>query len=296
MNRPSRKAVVRTVGVILATVLAGAYWIGQRRQEQAAAKPTIITSLEGDRVSYLGQSVQWATDRPVFFSVGFPMPSGSTEEDKEKSADKLFEAYAGPRAEELGFHSVLLHADDEARSDGINILGFRFSFHASVGMGPLPADADRIAYDRKADGVWTRDGYQPDAPPTVTEYSLPSGERFGLSEIVEDFPRATFVFDCLTCKPDSAIREVVANIHALLKAAVISAADRDGIKAVKCVIFFERRKSSWVFPRRLNVEISKRSDGEWIAPKLSNEQWIKALSTYYLKMDTEGRRLRREAR
>jgi len=288
----SKKTVVRAVGAVLAIVIAGAMWFSQRNDD--SIKPTLVTSIEGDRVSYLGQQVQWTTNRPVSLLFGVPVPENSAADERKAISDKLFSAYAGPRAEELGFRSVVLRPDDGTHSGEFNILGFKFTFSASVGTGDLEPDSDLAIYIREGNGAWTRDGAQPGSPSHIAEYALPSGARFALTEKVEDFPSGVFVFDCLTCRGRDAIPQIAGNFYALLRAAVPSQADADGLKTLKVIIFLHTRRSAWDFPQRLTVELAKRSDGEWIAPKFSTQSWEALLKGYYFRRHEEGKKLRRE--
>jgi hypothetical protein len=257
-------------------------------------KPKSFVSIYGERVTYSDERIAWVTGRPTTYSVVVPVSTASDNEQRIKQADELFTYYAGSYANDLGFTRVLIRPDDGSRPGEVNILGFRFSFRASVGTGSLTDQdlEDGIVYEKQPDGVWSRGSFKPDAPFHVQNIILPADAKFALTYSMTDYPAGWFVYECMSCRPQGANQVVAASLYPLLQSAT-KLADRDHLMKASVAIFMEPRKSTWQFPTVLHINIARRN-GHWIAPKLSEQEVKTLFAEYVRRMKLRGVALRRE--
>jgi hypothetical protein len=249
-------------------------------------------SIYGEPATYLDEQVMWITGQPTSDVITMPVSPSADEEQRSKQADDLFAYYAGSHAEDLGFKRVVIRTDDGTRPGEIDIFGFKLTIRASIGTGPVTDLGEGIVYDRHADGVWFRGGFTPDAPFQAQNIALPTGATFALTYGIEDHPSGWFVYECLSCRAADAGSVLAKNIYPLLRS-VRTSAERDHLNKVSVAIFGGPRKSTWQFPTLLHVIIVRRN-GEWTAPKLSEQQVTRILAEYVRKMKARGAVLRRE--
>lgn len=253
--------------------------------------PTEFVSNDGKTFRILEQ-IEWTeSGRQPALLTGMPVDPGTSQDDIDSQADKLFEALAGPKAELLGYRRAAIQPDDGSTPGWISI---------KVNVGSGPSDPDRlrgaVAYDRSPDGLWSRSGFQPDPPSHIEEYRLPSGARFALASAFEDGEHGTFVYDCLSCTGANAEVIFTDNLTDLVRSVAIARAVGDQLTAVRVVVFSRNRRTIWDFPEPINMNIQRAADGTWHAPHISPQSIEARMVAYRKQMRDRGAAQRGEAK
>lgn len=255
-------------------------------------KVSSFQSIYGNSISCLDTQVYWASGHKIAYLVRIPVPKGTSPDDASAAADRTFQDYAGFLASDMDFQRVVIKPDDGTTPNQLRIFGFKFSLLVDIGLGPANLEPGAIAFERRADGVWSRDGSTPDGPALIRKFVLPSGAVFAWTGGYEDFPFGQFIYDCLSCTNADGTDVIAWNVYKLLKTGFVEQAEADHLQKANVAIFLGPRKSMWSFPTLFRIGLVRRADGQWIAPNMSVSAIRTVIEKYRATMHKRGEDLR----
>jgi len=260
---------------------------GQHTDVQS--KANTIQTVYGNTFGMLDEQVTWSTASNLMtYDLHIAVRSDSSEDERRLLQDMTFQEWAGPRATSLGFRKVAIIPVDGTETK-LDLFGMTFFAHVDIGPGPL---AKPDVYEEAADGTWSHSGREAPAIEYVSVSALKTGEKFGLTFSIEDYPKATYIYDCISCGGDSQL--FFDHYLDMVNSIVIPMADRDRLTTIKVLVFLRARKNMWDFPPLVNLRYTKHSDGRWWGPIGSPEKIEAAFVAQMTNFQNIGRKMRHE--
>jgi hypothetical protein len=247
--------------------------------------PKTVETAYGDKFDILDEGWESRTDVPGgrIYKLTIAAPPNAGSDELQNLEHKAFQEVAGPRATVLGFRKVMIEpADPNGPATSISV---------DVGPGPLPHPG---VYEEGGDGAWTENGVDGPAMEYVSTSTLNSGDRFGLEYAVEDFPKATYIYDCLSCVGDAAPRELFSHVREMFNEIVVPAANSEDLRNLRVVVFLGPRKTAWQFPPSIDMHLVRHANGHWFGPVASPEEFEDNYNKQMASYQEIGRRMRGE--
>ena len=261
--------------------LALLFLAGCGQGDDIHAKSKIVRTDYGHAFEFLSEGVSSSTASQLpAYELTIAVQKDATDDDLQKLKDVVFEEFAGPRATMLGFHRVVIATTDHTPPP--------LWITASIGPGPVPKED---SYDQTASGNWDRDGATPPILDYVSTTKLANGTEFSLAYSIEDFPKATYIYDCASCNGNPAA--FFASYYDFLNKVAIPPADHEGLKSFELVVFLSGRKNLWDFPASVNLRFAKHSDGRWWGPIETPEKFVTNFELQLAKYKRLGEQMRR---
>jgi hypothetical protein len=260
-----------------------------RHNDQTSAK-TVETDY-GDKFEILSSGWVKRTDtgRDRIYSLTVAAPDGMETEERQKLQARVFEEVAGPQASALGFRRVIVDLAGPNDAHGFNLFGVSISVDASAGSGPLPK-AD--FYEEAPDGAWHHNGDEGPPIECISTSKIKAGVNFCLEYRAEDFPRATYVYDCVSCAGDAQSELLFNHIYEMLNEIVLPDADQEGLTSLHVAVFLGPRRTHWQFPACIGLKLEKHSDGRWWGPIASPAALVREFNRQMAEVKDEGRSMR----
>jgi hypothetical protein len=252
-------------------------------------KPEEAETLTGDKFTVLKQNVTRISPIGIAYDITLYAPDTLTDSEFNKLSQNAFEGFIGVKAEEAGFTTVVVRRSAD-RETYYSWAGPRIYF--SVGWGRFDPLEGNVVYRRDANGVWRCQGAEPGAPERLSEFTLPSGVRFGLTYKSTDYPKGLYIYDCLSCANEQDFHEATRDINTLFDNILLPDADGDDLNSVQVFVFTGPRSSRWQFPFLLKAHFEKNVDGFWVGSKGSPAEWEQAAVKAFAERRRDGASMR----
>ncbi len=275
--------------VVIASSLVLAACGGSKKTD---LRPQKIETSYGNQFVSLGENVEWSTNAGTTLNIDFESPSDDDADSVRKLENIIFAEYEGPRAAALGFRRVTITPVNPNNRNGLSIFGVHVFVSVDAGPGPLPSP--ETLYEESRDGTWSHGGTTGPSMEYLETYSLKSGAIFGLEYAGEDYPKGTFIYDCLSCAGNLAPRQFFSNIYEMLNQIVVPAANRDNLNSLSVLVFLGPRKTEWQFPTSINLPLVKHADGQWWGPIATADKFVALFNKQVKEHQELGRQMRGE--